>query len=98
MINGSFWVGATLGALVAVALLNPSLVDPELGWRLAFLTGAANARIDEPLLDCRNRRLPFPSRPWIASQRLLQYFGARFAQGGRTADLNPVFRRAQGGS
>jgi MFS family permease len=41
MINGSFWVGAALGALVAVALLNPSLVDPELGWRLAFLTGAA---------------------------------------------------------
>ena len=73
MINGSFWVGATLGALVAVALLNPSLVDPELGSRLAFLTGAANARIDEPLLDCRDRRLPFPWRPWIASQRLLQY-------------------------
>ena len=42
MINGSFWVGAALGALVAVALLNPSLVDPELGWRLAFLTGAAD--------------------------------------------------------
>jgi MFS family permease len=40
MINGSFWVGAALGALVAVALLNPSLVDPELGWRFAFLTGA----------------------------------------------------------
>ena len=40
MINGSFWVGAALGALVAVALLNPSLIDPELGWRLAFLTGA----------------------------------------------------------
>ena len=40
MINGSFWVGAALGALVAVALLNPSLLNPELGWRLAFLTGA----------------------------------------------------------
>src|SRR6476661_6268838 len=40
MINGSFWVGAALGALVAVALLNPGIVDPELGWRLAFLTGA----------------------------------------------------------
>ncbi|MBV8243189.1 MAG: MFS transporter, partial [Hyphomicrobiales bacterium] len=39
-INGSFWVGAALGALVAVALLNPAIVDPELGWRLAFLTGA----------------------------------------------------------
>jgi MFS family permease len=41
MINGSFWVGAALGALVAVALLNPALIYPELGWRLAFLTGAA---------------------------------------------------------
>ena len=40
MINGSFWVGAALGALVAVALLNPALLNPELGWRLAFLTGA----------------------------------------------------------
>src|SRR6516162_1035397 len=39
-INGSFWVGAALGALVAVALLNPALFYPELGWRLAFLTGA----------------------------------------------------------
>ena len=29
MINGSFWVGAALGALVAVALLNPSLFDPD---------------------------------------------------------------------
>ena len=40
MINGSFWVGAALGALVAVALLNPALIYPEFGWRLAFLTGA----------------------------------------------------------
>ncbi len=41
MVNGSFWVGAALGALVAVALLDSSLVSPEVGWRLAFLTGAA---------------------------------------------------------
>src|ERR1700722_7846915 len=40
VINGSFWIGAALGAIVAVALLNPSLIDPELGWRLAFLVGA----------------------------------------------------------
>jgi len=40
MINGSFWIGAALGALVAVALLDPALFDPEFGWRLAFLTGA----------------------------------------------------------
>ena len=38
MINGSFWVGAALGALVAAAL--PAVVNLELGWRLAFLTGA----------------------------------------------------------
>jgi MFS family permease len=41
MINGSFWVGAAGGALVAVALLDPARIDPELGWRLAFLFGAA---------------------------------------------------------
>ena len=40
MVNGSFWVGAALGALVAVALLNPRFLSPEIGWRLAFLTGA----------------------------------------------------------
>ena len=40
MINGPFWVGAALGALVAVGLLNPAWINPELGWRLAFLTGA----------------------------------------------------------
>jgi MFS family permease len=40
VINGSFWVGAAIGALVAVALLNPLLLDPEIGWRLAFLVGA----------------------------------------------------------
>jgi MFS family permease len=39
-INGSFWVGAALGALVAVALLNPALIPADFGWRLAFLTGA----------------------------------------------------------
>jgi MFS family permease len=40
MINGSFWLGAAAGALVAVVLLNPALIAPEYGWRLAFLTGA----------------------------------------------------------
>jgi MFS family permease len=40
-INGSFWIGAGAGALVAVALLDPARIDPDLGWRLAFLLGAA---------------------------------------------------------
>jgi len=41
VVNGGFWLGAALGAVVAALLLNPALIDPELGWRLAFLTGAA---------------------------------------------------------
>jgi MFS family permease len=41
IINGSFWIGAAAGALVAVVLLDPAHIDPELGWRLAFLLGAA---------------------------------------------------------
>jgi MFS family permease len=41
VVNGGFWLGAALGAVVAAVLLNPALIDPELGWRLAFLTGAA---------------------------------------------------------
>ena len=40
-INGSFWLGAAGGALLSVVLLDPDLVGPELGWRLAFGSGAA---------------------------------------------------------
>jgi MFS family permease len=40
VINGSFWVGAALGAVSAIVLLDPALIDPDLGWRLAYLTGA----------------------------------------------------------
>ncbi len=39
-INGSFWVGAAAGALLTIPLLDPTLVDPEIGWRLAFALGA----------------------------------------------------------
>ena len=40
VINGSFWVGAAVGAGGSLILLDPSLIDPALGWRLAFLIGA----------------------------------------------------------
>ncbi len=39
-INGSFWVGAAAGALVSVPLLDPNLFGADLGWRLAFGSGA----------------------------------------------------------
>src|ERR1700733_7283072 len=41
VINGSFWIGAALGATSAIVLLDPNLLPPDLGWRLAYFTGAA---------------------------------------------------------
>jgi MFS family permease len=41
LINGSFWVGAAMGAGGSIVLLDPAVIDPALGWRLAFLIGAA---------------------------------------------------------
>jgi MFS family permease len=41
VINGSFWIGAAIGATSAIVLLDPALIGPDLGWRLAYLTGAA---------------------------------------------------------
>src|SRR5215467_11775030 len=41
VINGSFWVGAALGATAAIVLLEPTLFAPDVGWRLAFFVGAA---------------------------------------------------------
>ncbi|MGN6309320.1 MAG: MFS transporter [Xanthobacteraceae bacterium] len=40
VINGSFWVGAAIGAVSAIVLLDPQVVGADLGWRLAYLTGA----------------------------------------------------------
>jgi MFS family permease len=39
-INGSFWVGAAIGALGSIILLDPAIINPEYGWRGAFLIGA----------------------------------------------------------
>ncbi|WP_045837287.1 MFS transporter [Hyphomicrobium sp. 99] len=38
-INGSFWLGAALGALGSVVLLNSALIPSDMGWRLTFLIG-----------------------------------------------------------
>jgi MFS family permease len=45
VINGSFWVGAAMGAAGSIVLLDPAVIDPEIGWRLAFFIGAALALI-----------------------------------------------------
>jgi MFS family permease len=40
LINGSFWIGAAIGATSAIILLDPAVIGPDHGWRLAYLTGA----------------------------------------------------------
>jgi MFS family permease len=40
VINGSFWIGAAMGAVAAIVLLDPATFRPDLGWRLAYLIGA----------------------------------------------------------
>jgi MFS family permease len=40
IINGSYWVGAGIGALLAVPLLDTALFAADFGWRLAFGIGA----------------------------------------------------------
>ena len=39
IINGSYWIGAALGALGSVVALDPRFFPPGLGWRAAFLIG-----------------------------------------------------------
>jgi MFS family permease len=38
-INGTFWVGAALGAGLSIVLLKPEWVGAQYGWRIAFLLG-----------------------------------------------------------
>ena len=64
-INGSFWVGAALGAMLTIPLLDPTVVgNQELGWRAAFALGAvlavgillrAQERAGEPALAVHPR-------------------------------------------
>lgn len=44
-INGSFWIGAALGAMGSLVVLDPDVVDQALGWRLAFIIGGLLALI-----------------------------------------------------
>jgi hypothetical protein len=39
LVNGTFWVGASVGSIAALILLNGRLFPPETGWRYAFGIG-----------------------------------------------------------
>lgn len=40
IVNGSYWLGAGVGSLSTLIILNPQILPPKLGWRLGFATGA----------------------------------------------------------
>src|SRR5271168_2722361 len=40
IINGSFWLGAALGSISTVVILNPHILPIDLGWRFGFGAGA----------------------------------------------------------
>src|SRR5689334_6260266 len=40
VINGSFWLGAAIGAVAAIVLLDPAVLAPDHGWRTAYFIGA----------------------------------------------------------
>ncbi len=39
VVNGSFWLGAAIGALGAYVVLDPAIMPQEIGWRAAFIIG-----------------------------------------------------------
>ncbi|HEX2942960.1 MAG TPA: MFS transporter [Rhodopila sp.] len=39
VVNGSFWLGAAIGALGALVVLDPAIMPPDIGWRAAFIIG-----------------------------------------------------------
>jgi MFS family permease len=44
-VNGTFWVGAALGALGSLVVLDPEVLPQAWGWRLAFVIGGLLALI-----------------------------------------------------
>lgn len=61
-LNGTYWLGAALGAGFSLILLNPHLLPEDLGWRLGFGIGAALGSIVVAL-----RRLIPESPRWLVT-------------------------------
>lgn len=61
-INGSFWLGAAIGAVVSLVLLDPRIFGPQ-GWRVGFLLGAVMA-----VAILLVRRLVPESPRWLIAQ------------------------------
>ena len=89
-VNGSYWTGAAAGAGATLVLLDPHIISPEYGWRLAYFMGAA---IGVPILLLR-RFIPESPR-WLMlhgrtgqAEAVVQDIEARFTASGHV--LSPV--------
>ncbi|MEA2836199.1 MAG: hypothetical protein QOD89_749 [Bradyrhizobium sp.] len=94
VINGSFWLGAALGAAGSIVLLDPAYFDPEIGWRLAFLIGAVLGLIIWFM------RLWLPESPrWLMThgradeaERIVREIEEPFRRRGLLSDSTPLGR------
>ncbi len=97
VINGSFWLGAAMGAGGSIVLLDPRLIDPAYGWRLAFLIGATIGLIIVVM------RLWIPESPrWLvthgfaqAAENVMRKIEAQFAHNGLAQAAARVRLRAR---
>jgi MFS family permease len=94
-VNGSYWMGAAVGGAASLGLLDPHLINPEYGWRLAYFIGAV---IGVPILLLR-RFIPESPR-WLMlhgqadrADRVVQDIEARITDAGHV--LAPVTKQVR---
>jgi MFS family permease len=93
-INGTFWVGAGIGAAGSLVLLDPRLLPPDWGWRACFFIGAALALLILPM------RAWIPESPrWLlthgehaAARTIVERIEARFRDAGHALAPPPAGR------
>jgi MFS family permease len=93
-INGTFWVGAGLGAAGSLVLLDPSLLPPDWGWRACFFIGAVLALAILPM------RIWVPESPrWLLThgderdaRSIVEGIETRFRHEGHTLSDDTLMR------
>ena len=91
VINGSFWVGAAVGAAGTIVLLDPTLLPVDMGWRAAFMIGGTLG------LFILLMRMWLPESPrWLAThgradeaERVVAGIEERFRREGHILDPGP---------
>jgi MFS family permease len=91
-INGTFWIGAGIGAAGSLVLLDPGLLPPDWGWRACFLIGAVLA------LTILFMRMWVPESPrWLIThnradeaREIVEGIEAQFREHGVTVPDAPV--------